>query len=78
MTCALHASRCGALLEAMLAPRSGLGAFSLLGNSVLAEIDEALADALPGDHILWLHSQPFSMGKVAAWCRGPCSCSMTS
>lgn len=40
--------RCGALLEAMLAPRSGLGAFSLLGNSVLAEIDEALADALPG------------------------------
>ena len=38
----------GPLLEATLAPQSGLHAFNLLGNAVLAEVDEAVAAALPG------------------------------
>ncbi|KAK9821420.1 hypothetical protein WJX81_002272 [Elliptochloris bilobata] len=38
----------GPLLEAALAPQSGLHAFNLLANAVLAEIDEAVAAALPG------------------------------
>ena len=39
---------CGPLLDATLAPQSGLTGFGLLGNSILAEIDSALADRLPG------------------------------
>ena len=38
----------GPLLEATLAPQSGLHAFNLLGNAVLAEVDAAVAAALPG------------------------------
>lgn len=38
----------GPLLEATLAPQSGLHAFNLLANAVLAEVDEAVAAALPG------------------------------
>jgi len=38
----------GPLLEATLAPQSGLHAFSLLAEAVLAEVDAALAAALPG------------------------------
>ncbi|KAK9787882.1 hypothetical protein WJX73_008548 [Symbiochloris irregularis] len=39
--------RCKTILQATLAPRSGLSAFNVLGNSILAEMDEAVADALP-------------------------------
>ena len=40
---------CGPLLEATLTPQSGLTGYSLLGNAILAEIDEALAEGLPGE-----------------------------
>eukprot|EP00884_Botryococcus_braunii_P005660 jgi/Botrbrau1/15095/Bobra.0255s0008.1 len=38
----------GPLLEAVLAPQSGLHAFNFLANSLLLYVDSALADALPG------------------------------
>lgn len=38
----------GALLRAVLAPQSGLHAFNLLANCVVAELDEALARSIPG------------------------------
>ena len=39
---------CQALLDATLAPQSGLTGYGLLGNSLLGEIDSALAERLPG------------------------------
>lgn len=36
------------LLEAVLAPQSGLHAFNFLANSVLACVDSGIADAMPG------------------------------
>ena len=44
---AAHSS-CRPLLEATLAPQSGLTGYGLLGNAILAEVDQALADGLPG------------------------------
>ncbi|KAK9806115.1 hypothetical protein WJX72_002159 [[Myrmecia] bisecta] len=41
-------SRCGELLDTTMSPQSGLLAFNFLGNAILAEVDEALADSLPG------------------------------
>ena len=40
--------RCGGLLAGVLAPQSGLHSFSLLSNSVVAEVDDALATSRPG------------------------------
>lgn len=41
-------NRCGALLEATMAPQSGLQGFDFLGNSILAAIDQQVANSLPG------------------------------
>lgn len=41
----------GPLVAATLAPQSGLHAFNLLANAVLAEVDEAVAAALPGSKV---------------------------
>ena len=38
----------GPLLDGVLAPQSGLHAFNLLANAVVAEVDAALAAGLPG------------------------------
>ena len=67
--------RCAGLLEATLAPRSGLAAFNILGNAILAEIDEALADALPGntpvlDYSIY-HGTHFEADVVFP-CKGQC------
>lgn len=40
--------QCVRLIEQVLAPQSGLQAFNLLANSILAEIDQQLAQNLPG------------------------------
>ena len=40
--------RCGGLLAGVLAPQSGLHSFNLLANSVVAEVDDALARSRPG------------------------------
>ncbi len=47
MTAAVD-ERCGGLLAGVLAPQSGLHSFNLLANSVVAEVDDALARSRPG------------------------------
>jgi hypothetical protein len=44
----------GELLEMTLAPQSGLHSFNFLGNSIVAAVDSALADAMPSAIILHL------------------------
>lgn len=43
-------ARAGPLLQAALAPGSGLAAYDLLGAVVLAELGPAIAEGLPGAH----------------------------
>ena len=42
---------CRQLLDSTLAAQAGLTGFGLLGNSILAEVDSALAERLPGKTI---------------------------
>ncbi|KAA6427855.1 MAG: conserved oligomeric Golgi complex subunit 2-like [Trebouxia sp. A1-2] len=39
---------CGELLQTTMAPQSGLQTFNLLGNSILAAVDQQVASSLPG------------------------------
>ena len=41
--------QCSHLIRASLTAQSGLQAFDFLGNSVLAAVDQQVADALPGE-----------------------------
>ncbi len=40
--------QCGGLLETTMAPQSGLQGFGFLGNSILAAVDQQLANSMPG------------------------------
>ena len=40
--------RLGGLLETTMAPQSGLQGFDFLGNSILAAVDQQVANSLPG------------------------------
>ena len=64
MTSSCAHRRCKGLLEATLAPRSGLAAFNILGNAILAEVDEALADSLPGAPVSPLAEEQATLGHV--------------
>lgn len=42
--------QCSHLIEACTTAQSGLQAFDFLGNSVLAAVDQQVAEAMPGTH----------------------------
>ena len=70
---------CRQLLEATLAPHSGLTGYELLGNAILAEVDEALAEGLPGQLASERCEQKLSHARARGCSAsgGPCGCAIT-